>query len=99
VKLHENLSGIRHIHVLDFEIDPTVSHILTFGGLASPVPRRGCSPSACVLQKEIAVAELRHLSLRTVIFRVFGKLIPVQRQLFPESSWESSRGRSCYVTA
>jgi hypothetical protein len=28
VKFHENFSGVGHIHIPDFEIDPTISHIL-----------------------------------------------------------------------
>jgi hypothetical protein len=27
VKFHENFSGIGHIHIPDFEVDPTISHI------------------------------------------------------------------------
>ena len=30
MKFHENLSGIGHIDILDFEIDPTISHISKF---------------------------------------------------------------------
>ena len=32
MKLQENLTGFGHIHVFDFEIDPTVSHIFNVWG-------------------------------------------------------------------
>ena len=36
MKLQENLTGFGHIHVFDFEIDPTVSHIFNVWGELTP---------------------------------------------------------------
>ena len=79
MKLHENLRWIRHIYVLDFEIDPTVSHIFNVWRSANPVPRPGCDQGERMFERKVAVAMLRH--------RVAKKLWPSE---FSETFFRSS---------
>ncbi len=49
----------------------------------------GMQPARACSQRKTAVTTLRNRVVKkTVIVGVFGNVIPVQRQFFPESFWE-----------